>query len=163
MARFAPIAHQDSTEWSENEEYQHGFSFSTQDYALISKPGLNKRVVELIAHHKSEPEWMLKKRLEGLQIFEQKPTPTWGADLSEIDYDKIHYYLRPLAQNAQSWEDVPEDIKTTFERIGVPQAERAYLAGVKMQYDSEVVYGSLQKQWEKDGVIFLSMDEGWAK
>ncbi len=163
MARFAPIVPQKTSDWLMDEQYQHGFSFSTQDYALISQPGLSQRVVELIAHHKNEPVWMLKKRLEGLQIFTQKPTPTWGADLSGIDYNAIHYYLRPLSENAKSWQDVPKDIQTTFERLGVPQAEREYLAGVKMQYDSEVVYGSLRQEWEKDGVIFLSMDEGLAK
>jgi len=163
MARFAPLTPQASPDWLDDTSYQHGFRSSTEDYALISKPGLNKRIVELIAHHKNEPTWMLKQRLAGLQIFSQKPTPTWGADLSAINYDKIHYYLRPLSHNAKEWKDVPQDIQTTFERLGVPQAEREYLAGVKMQYDSEVVYGSLRQEWEKDGVIFLSMDEGLAK
>lgn len=171
MARFAPLKSSSKTtetnkQWvatPAESDYQHGFSFTTDDYALISSPGLNKNIVQLIAHHKSEPAWMLKHRLQALAIFDSRPMPTWGADLSQIDFDSIHYYLRPLSDTAKTWADVPDDIKTTFERIGVPQAEREYLAGVKMQYDSEVVYGSLKSQWEKDGVIFLSMDEGLAK
>lgn len=160
MARFAPLKHQQASDWHKTNEYQHGFSFSTKDYALITSPGINSQIVKLISHHKDEPSWMTKKRLAALRNFESMSLPNWGADLSHINFDEIHYYLRPLSQASQNWEDVPADIKTTFERIGVPQAEREYLAGVKMQYDSEIVYGSLKKQWLKDGVIFLSMDEG---
>lgn len=163
MSRFAPIKTQVPGAELVSESYEHGYAFSTADYALITEPGLNQRVVELISHHKSEPDWMLKLRLEGYQRFLAKPLPTWGADLSGINFEHIHYYLRPVNQAMKNWDDVPADIKTTFERIGVPQAERDYLAGVKMQYDSEVVYGSLKKQWEQDGVIFLSMDEGLAQ
>lgn len=159
MARFAPLKSASHT-WSQDSSYEHGYSFSTDDYALITSPGLDKRTVELISHHKTEPEWMLKQRIQAFQFFEKKPMPLWGADLSGIDFDAIHYYLRPNSQSFKKWEDVPSDIKETFERIGVPQAEREVLAGVKMQYDSEVVYGSLKATWEKDGVIFLSMDEG---
>lgn len=163
MARFAPLHTTASTNDWHTEQYPHGYHFSTQDYALITSPGISERIVELISHHKDEPTWMLQRRLEGFRVFEQKPLPTWGADLSSINFDQIHYYLRPTAQATQRWEEVPEAIRTTFERIGVPQAERELLAGVKMQYDSEVVYGSLQKEWAKDGVIFLSMDEGLAR
>lgn len=168
MARFAPLSHPATDpaspdDWSQSEHYEHGFSFSTDDYALITSPGLNAKIVDLISHHKQEPEWMRQLRQQGLQLFEAKPLPTWGADLSQIPFADIHYYLRPLADSAKTWAEVPADIQETFERIGVPQAEREYLAGVKMQYDSEVVYGSLKSQWEKDGVIFLSMDEGLAR
>ncbi len=163
MARFAPIKVDTSADPIPTDSYEHGYAFSTQDYALITAPGLSQRVVELISRHKNEPEWMLQYRLKSLAFFESKPTPLWGADLTTIEYDKIHYYLQPTAAPIKNWDDVPQDIKTTFERIGVPQAEREYLAGVKMQYDSEVVYGSLKSQWEKDGVIFLSMDEGLRK
>lgn len=163
MARFAPLAHATTTDPIPTEQYQHGFSFSTSEYALITQPGLSADIVNLISHHKNEPDWMRQKRLEAYEIFRSKPLPVWGADLSAIDFNAIHYYLRPLDQAVQRWADVPSDIKTTFERIGVPEAEREYLAGVKMQYDSEVVYGSLRAQWEKDGVIFLSMDEGLAR
>lgn len=163
MARFAPIKVDPIADPIATDVYEHGYSFSTQDYAVITAPGLSKRVVELISSHKNEPDWMRAYRLKAYEHFESKPLPPWGADLSGILFDNIHYYLRPVENQLKNWDDVPQDIKTTFERIGVPQAEREYLAGVKMQYDSEVVYGSLRKQWEKDGVIFLSMDEGLAK
>lgn len=159
MARFAPLKSA-SQSWSQDDTYEHGYAFSTDDYAVITSPGIDTRTVELISHHKLEPAWMLKLRTQAFQFFDQKPMPPWGADLSGIDFNAIHYYLRPSDHAFQKWEDVPADIKETFERIGVPQAEREVLAGVKMQYDSEVVYGSLRKTWEKDGVIFLSMDEG---
>jgi len=163
MTRFAAKHASELDDSLKDEHYQHGFAFSTEHYSHILKPGLRQGVVEEISHIKSEPEWMLKLRLEAFKHFEAKPTPTWGGDLSGIDYNKIHYYLRPTDQaSTKKWEDVPEEIKTTFERLGIPEAERMSLAGVKMQYDSEVVYGSLKNVWAKDGVIFLSMDEGLA-
>ncbi len=143
--------------------YQHGYSFPTDSYAHISKPGLNKQVVEEISHLKEEPSWMLRHRLRALEQFQAKPMPQWGADLSDINFETIHYYLRPTDDTAGSWEDVPRDVKETFDRLGIPEAERAVLAGVKAQYDSEVVYGSLKDVWAKDGVVFLSMDEGLAR
>ena len=160
MSRFAPIVAATPTDSLVSESYEHGYSFSTNDYAQITQPGLNETVVETISSAKNEPDWMRQKRLQGYSLFRQKSLPPWGADLTGINFESIHYYLRPVENPFANWQDVPEEIKTTFERIGVPQAEREYLAGVKMQYDSEVVYGSLKKQWEKDGVIFLSMDEG---
>lgn len=165
MSRFAAkhATELDESIKEKDEHYQHGFAFPTEHYSHILKPGLRTGVVQEISHIKAEPEWMLKKRLEGFQHFEAKPTPTWGGDLSAIDYDQIHYYLRPTDRQAQKWEDVPPEIKTTFDRLGIPEAEKKYLAGVKMQYDSEVVYGSLKNIWAKDGVIFLSMDEGLAQ
>lgn len=141
------------------DSYQHGYSFSTEKYAHILKPGLTEDTVKEISHLKEEPEWMLKQRLAAYQQFLGKPTPVWGGDLSAINYDEIHYYLRPTDEAKKSWEEVPADVKETFERLGIPEAERSVLAGVKAQYDSEVVYGSLQNVWAKDGVIFLSMDE----
>lgn len=146
-----------------DETYEHGFSYPTDDYSYITKPGLSEGVVREISHIKQEPLWMLEKRLEALKYFESKPTPLWGGDLSAINYDKIRYYLRPTDAQVGSWEEVPEYIKDTFNKIGVPEAEREVLAGVKAQLDSEVVYGSLQNIWAKDGVIFLSMDEALAK
>ncbi len=139
------------------------FSYSTKSYSKILKPGLSKKVVEEISHIKEEPEWMLKERLQALKIFEGQSLPSWGADLSEINFDKIRYYLRPSDRQEGTWNNVPAEVKESFERLGVPQAERAVLAGVKAQYDSEVVYGSLQKKLEEQGVIFLSMDEGLAQ
>ncbi len=163
MSRFAAKHTSDLDESLKDETYQHGFSFSTDSYSHILKPGLNEGVVKEISAIKNEPEWMLKQRLIALEQFYVKPLPMWGGDLTQIDYDKIHYYLRPMDQASKKWEDVPAEIKTTFDRLGIPEAERNHLAGVKMQYDSEVVYGSLKDVWAKDGVIFLSMDEGLAQ
>ena len=109
---------------------------------------------------KNEPEWMRKFRHDALDIFFSKPMPTWGADLSGIDFDNIFYYLRPSEKAEKSWDDVPEDIKRTFDRLGIPEAERKFLAGVGAQYESEVVYHSLKEEWEKLGVVFLDMDSG---
>jgi Fe-S cluster assembly protein SufB len=163
MSRFAAKQATELDQSLKDESYEHGFSFPTDKYTHITKPGLSKGVVEEISALKNEPEWMRERRLRALEQFEVKPMPMWGGDLSEIHFDKIHYYLRPTDQAAKNWEDVPPEIKTTFDRLGIPEAERKYLAGVKMQYDSEVVYGSLQNVWAKDGVIFLSMDEGLEK
>ncbi|MBP7768553.1 Fe-S cluster assembly protein SufB [Candidatus Woesebacteria bacterium] len=158
MARFAQ---KNTTNFeTDADAYSAGFSYPTSGYSHISKPGLTKGVVEEISHIKEEPAWMLELRLKAYEQFLAKPTPTWGGDLSAINYEKIHYYLRPTDSQAKSWADVPSDVKETFERLGIPQAERAVLAGVKAQYDSEVVYGSLKDVFAKDGVIFLSMDDG---
>jgi Fe-S cluster assembly protein SufB len=159
MARFA----QKKTTTDDSlvgDEYQHGFSYSTDSYSHIAKPGLSKQVVQEISHIKEEPSWMLEYRLKALQQFEGMQTPTWGADLSAINYEKIHYYLKPTDGQVASWNDVPSEVKETFDKLGIPKAEREVLAGVKAQYDSEVVYGSLKNVWAKDGVVFLSMDEG---
>ena len=142
-----------------SKNYQHGFSFATSGYTHISQPGLSEKQVREISERKQEPDWMLAKRLQGLAEFNRRPMPNFGSDLSEIDFASIRYYLQPTEKAAKSWADVPDDVKTTFDRLGIPQAERSVLAGVKAQYDSEVVYGSLQNAWAKDGVIFLSMDE----
>jgi Fe-S cluster assembly protein SufB len=114
----------------------------------------------MISRHKDEPEWMLEFRLKALESFMEKPTPTWGGDLSEMDYDDIYYYIRPMENQGRSWDDVPDNIKDTFEKLGIPQAERESLAGVGAQYESEVVYHSLKKELEEQGVIFLDMDSG---
>lgn len=159
MARFAQKRTTQDPALAQN-DYEHGFSFSTAGYSHISKPGLTQKTVEEISHIKEEPGWMLKNRLTAFKQFQDKPTPTWGADLSAINYDKIHYYLKPTDNQVGSWDEVPDEVKTTFERLGIPAAERDVLAGVKAQYDSEVVYGSLKDVWSKDGVVFLSMDDG---
>lgn len=159
MSRFAAKHTNDLDPSLKDDSYEQGFSYPTDTYQHIIKPGLNEGVVREISAIKQEPEWMLKLRLQGLQQFESKPTPIWGGDLSEINYDAIHYYLRP-ADATKTWADVPPEIQATFDKLGIPAAERDYLAGVKMQYDSEVVYGSLKNIWAKDGVVFLSMDEG---
>ncbi len=162
MSRFAKKTTKKFDPKADN-KYEHGYSFPTDKYSYISKPGLSEENVRNISHLKSEPEWMLQIRLKALQLFKAKEMPTWGADLSQINFDDLHYYLRPTDDVAGSWDDVPEDVKTTFDKLGIPEAEREVLAGVKAQYDSEVVYGSLKNVWAKDGVIFLSMDEGLKK
>jgi Fe-S cluster assembly protein SufB len=103
---------------------------------------------------------MLEYRLKALQSFLDRPTPQWGGDLSELDFDEIYYYIRPMENQGRSWDDVPDDIKNTFEKLGIPQAERESLAGVGAQYESEVVYHSLKEEWDKAGVVFMDMDSG---
>ncbi len=141
------------------EEYQYGFH--DQEKAVFkAEKGINHQVVDQIADIKNEPDWMRQFRHEALDIFFAKAMPTWGADLSGIDFDDIFYYLRPSEKQGKSWDDVPEDIKRTFDRLGIPEAERRFLAGVGAQYESEVVYHSLKEEWEKLGVVFLDMDSG---
>jgi len=141
------------------EEYGYGFH---DDIAPVFKTerGLNHAVIDQISDHKNEPQWMREFRHKALDIFLSKPMPTWGADLSGIDFDEIYYYLKPSSGAEKSWDNVPENIKRTFDRLGIPEAERKFLAGVGAQYDSEVIYHSLREEWEKQGVIFLDMDSG---
>ena len=141
------------------EEYQYGFH-DQENAVFKAEKGLNHQVVDQIADIKNEPDWMRQFRHEALDIFFAKAMPTWGADLSGIDFDDIFYYLRPAEKQGKSWDDVPEDIKRTFDRLGIPEAERRFLAGVGAQYESEVVYHSLKEEWEKLGVVFLDMDSG---
>ena len=139
---------------------KYDFKDPTDRYEYIGKPGLSREVIEEISHIKGEPKWMLEFRLRAYEIFLKKPMPTWGADLSAINFDEIVYYARPTDREARSWDEVPDYIKRTFEKLGIPEAERKFLAGVGAQYDSEVVYHNVRKDLEKKGVIFLSMDEG---
>ena len=132
-------------------------------YTYRSGKGLDEKLVREISKQKKEPKWMLNKRLKALEIFNGLDMPKWGSDLTGIDFANIHYYLRPFKNQKKSWDDVPEDVRETFERIGVPKAERTVLSGVKAQYDSEVIYGSLKKSLTKKGIVFLSMDEGLEK
>jgi len=141
------------------DDYQYGFH-DVESPVFKSKRGLDHSVIDEISDQKNEPQWMRDFRHQALDIFLSKPMPTWGADLSGIDFDEIFYYLRPSGGSEKSWDDVPENIKNTFERLGIPEAERKFLAGVGAQYDSEVVYHSLRAEWEKLGVIFLDMDTG---
>jgi Fe-S cluster assembly protein SufB len=141
------------------EEYQYGFSMP-EEYVFKARKGIKHEVIDQISDMKHEPDWMREFRHRSLDIFLSKPMPTWGADLSEIDFDDIFYYLRPTDRQGKTWDDMPESIKNTFDRLGIPEAERNFLAGVGAQYESEVVYHSLQEQWEKLGVIFLDTDSG---
>ena len=135
-----------------------------EDLTFKSPQGINEEVVREISRQKQEPEWMLQKRLIGLRVFNELPTPTWGPNILDLDLSKIHYFMRPNAKsNAESWEDVPEDIRKTYEKLGIPEAERTALAGTGAQYESEVVYHKLREEWDKKGVIFLDFDEAVKK
>jgi Fe-S cluster assembly protein SufB len=140
-------------------EYQYGFR-DEEDYVFKSGKGLTRGVVEEISAMKSEPDWMRDFRLKALDHFEKRPMPNWGADLSGIDFSDIYYYIRPAEKQGKTWDEVPEYIKNTFEKLGIPEAERKFLAGVGAQYESEVIYHSLREDLEKQGVIFLDMDSG---
>src|SRR3989344_6765605 len=129
-----------------------------------SNLGINEEIVRMISSDKNEPEWMLNKRLNALNLFNELSMPSWGPDISKLDLSEIHYYLKPDAtKNAKSWEQVPQDIRETYERLGIPQAERSILAGVGAQYESEVVYHKLKKELENLGVIFLDCDDALQK
>lgn len=124
-----------------------------------ARRGLSEDVVREISALKNEPEWMLKRRLKALALFEKKPMPTWGADLSDIDFDNIKYFVRSTEKQATSWDDLPEDIKLTYDKLGIPEAEKQLLvAGVAAQYESEVVYHQIREDLEAQGVIFLDTD-----
>jgi Fe-S cluster assembly protein SufB len=127
----------------------------------IAKRGLSDQVVREISALKDEPEWMLQTRLKALQLFDKKPLPTWGSDLSTIDFDNIKYFVRSTEKQATSWDDLPADIKNTYDRLGIPEAEKQRLiAGVAAQYESEVVYHKIREDLEEKGVIFLDTDTG---
>ncbi len=125
--------------------------------------GISREVVEEISRVKHEPLWMKEKRLEAYKLFMEKPLPAWGGDLTKIKFEDIFYYLKPQEGESKTWEEVDPSIKETYDRLGIPEAEKQYLAGMKAQYESEVVYGSLKKELEEQGVVFLGMDEGLAK
>ena len=143
-------------------DYERKYGFSNpdeaKDYFFKSGRGLNHEIVEAISQHKNEPEWMRKFRLKSLEYFRARPMPQWGGNLNDIDFENIYYYIRPTEKQAESWEDLPADIKDTWDKLGIPEAEKKYLAGVGAQYESEVVYHKLQESLEKQGVIFLDMD-----
>lgn len=141
------------------DEYQYGFS-KPEEYVFKARKGLNHEVIDQMCDMKNEPDWMREFRHRSLDIFLSKPMPTWGADLSDIDFDDIYYYIKPTEKQGKSWDDIPASIKDTFDRLGIPEAERKFLAGVGAQYESEVVYHSLQEQWTKLGVVFLDTDSG---
>jgi len=140
-------------------DYKYGFH-EIEDYFFKSGRGLSPELVAAISEHKDEPEWMRKFRLKALEYFRARPMPEWGGDLSGIDFENIFYYIRPTEKQANSWEDLPPEIKDTWDKLGIPEAEKKYLAGVGAQYESEVVYHKLQEELVKQGVIFLDMDSG---
>ncbi|WP_027881233.1 Fe-S cluster assembly protein SufB [Meiothermus rufus] len=141
-------------------EYKYGFVDEVKPVWKAEK-GLSRRVVEAISYHKDEPAWMLEFRLKALEIYQSKPVPTWGPDLSGLNMDEIYFYAKPTEKrDATSWEEVPEEIRKTYERLGIPEAERKVLAGVGAQYDSEMVYHQVREELKRLGVIFVSIEEG---
>jgi Fe-S cluster assembly protein SufB len=122
-----------------------------------------EKIIREISKSKKEPSWMLEKRLKSLKIFNKLKMPDWGPELSKLKFDELTYFVKPGTKKARSWDDVPKDIKETFEKLGIPEAERKSLAGVGAQYESENVYHNLKKEWEEKGVIFLDMDEALIK
>ena len=138
---------------------EYAYGFNDGDVSVYkTKVGLNEAVIREISKIKKEPDWMLDFRLKSYQYFEKQPMPTWGADLSTIDFDEYTYYIKPSDKQEQSWDDVPEKIKDTFDKLGIPEAEQKFLSGVSTQYESEVVYHNMLQEVEEKGVIFLDTD-----
>jgi Fe-S cluster assembly protein SufB len=143
-----------------NADYKEKFGFHDPEtgYAYKAPKGLSREVVESISEYKDEPQWMRDFRLKALEHFESRPTPKWGGDLDQIDFENIHYFVRASDTNSRDWSEVPDDIKNTFDRLGIPEAERKFLSGVGAQYESEVVYHQVNEKLEAQGVIFTDMD-----
>jgi Fe-S cluster assembly protein SufB len=139
-------------------DYQFGFHDPTDQYVFKSRKGIDEQIVRQISEMKNEPAWMTEFRLKSLEIFFQKPMPNWGGKLSDLNFQDIFYFVRASAGQERDWSDVPEDIRRTYDRLGIPEAEKKYLAGVKAQYESEVVYGSLKEDLANKGVIFTDTD-----
>src|SRR5688572_820194 len=134
------------------------YDFHTESTPIFkARKGIDREIVAQISDMKNEPAWMRDFRLRSLEIFEQKPMPKWGGDIG-IDFQDIYYYLKPTDHQGKTWDDVPQEIKDTFEKLGIPEAERKYLSGVKAQFESEVVYGSLKEELVNQGVIFTDTD-----
>jgi Fe-S cluster assembly protein SufB len=150
-----------TTQQEHLDELSKGYRFGWHDpesYVFKPKKGLNPQVVEEISGIKSEPDWMRKFRLKALRHFEGRPMPWWGADLSEIDFQNIYYYLKSTEGQAKTWDDLPEDIRGTWDKLGIPEAEKKYLGGVSAQYESEVVYHKIKDELDQMGVIFTDTD-----
>ena len=141
------------------DDYKYGFNVP-EDYVFKSRKGLDEDIIKEISWMKGEPDWMTKFRLHAYRAFLKRPMPQWGGNLNNINFDDIYYYIKPTDRQERSWEDVPDDIRNTFDRLGIPEAEQKFLAGVGAQYESEVVYHNIQKDLEEKGVIFLDMDSG---
>lgn len=146
-----------------NEDYSKYDFKDPEEFVFRSQRGLTRATVEEISKMKNEPDWMLNFRLKAYDYFMDRPMPSWGGDLSNIDFDNIYYYAKPTDKMGRNWNDVPENIKRTFEKLGIPEAERKFLGGVGAQYESEVVYHSLREDLEKKGVIFLDTDSAVKK
>src|SRR5690625_318068 len=138
-------------------DYRYGFR--DKDVSVFrTERGLTRKVVEEISKMKEEPQWMLDYRLKALEHFYARPMPQWGGDLSGLDFDEIIYYVKPSEKQGRTWDEVPAEIKQTFDRLGIPEAEQKYLAGVSAQYESEVVYQSLKEDLQELGIIFTDTD-----
>jgi Fe-S cluster assembly protein SufB len=137
---------------------KYDFKDSTEMYVHLSKKGLSKEVIKEISKLKNEPQWMLDFRLRSYEVFMKKPMPNWGPDLGTIDFQNIYYYAKASEKTEKSWDDVPAEVKKTFDKLGIPEAEKKFLAGVGAQYESEVVYHNLREDLAKKGVIFLDTD-----
>ena len=143
----------------ENKEHEYKYGFKDEDVSVVkTKKGLTEETIREISSLKKEPEWMLEFRLNALKAFLSMPNPSYGPDLSNLDFDSYTYFTRPSEKEEKSWDQVPETIKNTFARLGIPEAEAKYLSGVSTQYESEVVYHSMLEEVEQKGVIFLSTD-----
>ena len=146
-----------------NEDYATKYGFHDPvNYFHKGVKGVNHEVVEMISKMKKEPKWMTEIRHEALEVFYKKEMPKWGNDhiLNEIDFDDVYYFMKPIENQTNNWDDVPEYIKKTFDRLGIPEAEKKFLGGVSAQYESEVVYHSMQEDLSKKGIVFLDMDSG---
>jgi Fe-S cluster assembly protein SufB len=141
------------------DEYKWDFR-DPETHVFKTRRGLDEEIVRQISEQKKEPEWMLEFRLKALKHFNQRVVPTWGPDLSDLDLDEIYFYTKPTEAEGKSWDDVPETIKETFDKLGIPEAEQKFLAGVGAQYESEMVYHSIQEHLESQGVIFKSIENG---
>jgi Fe-S cluster assembly protein SufB len=140
-------------------DYKYGFS-DPETYVFRSRKGLDVDVVKQISSMKGEPQWMLDFRLKALEHFQKRPMPTWGGDLSQLGLNDIYFYVKPSDKEARSWDDVPDQIKKTFDKLGIPEAERKFLAGAGAQYDSEMVYHQIHENLKRLGVIFVSIEDG---
>src|SRR5882672_4343253 len=165
MTDIAPVSTKELTEDESSlrnlgDDYTERYGFHDAENYLYKAPkGLTKEVVEKISELKDEPQWMRDFRLQSLEYFEARPMPTWGSPmLAGVDFDDIHYFVRASDRAERSWDDVPEDVKKTFDRLGIPEAERKFLSGVGAQYESESVYHQVNQQLEEQGVVFMDMD-----
>src|ERR1700755_1495874 len=164
MATPETIAEQEALQ-DIGSDYEERFGFHDPENYLFKAPkGLTRELVEQISEFKSEPQWMRDFRLKSLDHFLARPMPTWGSPmLAEVDFDDIHYFVRASDKSERSWDDVPDDVKKTFDRLGIPEAERKFLSGVEAQYDSEAAYSNVKKVVEEQGVIFMNSTEALQK
>ena len=143
-------------------DYQFGFS-DPETFVFKSRKGLDEEVVRQISTLKQEPKWMLDFRLKAFKHYQERAIPNWGADLSDLNLDEIYYYVKPTEAESRTWDDVPETIKNTFDKLGIPEAEQKYLAGIGAQYDSEMIYHSVKEELDNQGVLFMSIEDGLRK